>query len=583
MNMTPQQISQKLAQQLQSGQFGPAAKLAKTALKKFPRESHFANVAGTAFANDNKPLEAIRYFQKALQLAPWHEEYQNNLVHAYIVARRHDKAQELAEKLAAKRSDPASLYHLIAFSKKLQGDCHGVITAATAGLAQGTSERLNLLVLRGEAYFDLNNQNAARADLEAAHEIAPHAPETVEPLSHLYLDIFEPDQALAILHNALAVHGDDPNLLTAQATALNTVGRLDEGKAALQKALDIAPTFASAWMLLAQNVSRDQALAALPEAQAALSAHGTGTQDWAWQAMAIGNLHFKAGQYDKAGAFLAKGKGALSKLFPHDPKAATLEFEQITAATPKGPAPVLASRPDVPRALFVVGQPRSGTTLTEMVLSAHPDVVSCGEMGGIDQAWQAQQAQDIPFDAATFEATYRATLPAHATGARAFADKMPSNYRFVGPILQGIAGAKVIHIERDPRDVALSMWRQVFSSDWMRFTNDLKHMAHMANLYRRYMLYWQETHGGQFLSIRYADLVSDIEGTSRKMAAFCELDWVPAMMSPQDNAASVRTASVTQVREGVHAKSVGGWHRMEDALRPFIKGLDPALWPELDL
>ena len=160
---------------------------------------------------------------------------------------------------------------------------------------------------------------------------------------------------------------------------------------------------------------------------------------------------------------------------------------------------------------------------------------------------------------------------------------MPANYRLLGMMLHGIPGAKIINLERDPREVALSMWRQQFKADWMRFTTDMRHMALSANRYRRYINHWQSQFAGQFLTINYADVVSDVEKASKTMAEFCELEWVPEMMAPQKNKAQVRTASVTQVREGVHKKSVGGWRAMQDEMRDFTRNLDKDLWPELDL
>jgi hypothetical protein len=165
---------------------------------------------------------------------------------------------------------------------------------------------------------------------------------------------------------------------------------------------------------------------------------------------------------------------------------------------------------------------------------------------------------------------------------RAFVDKMPANYRLIGYLATALPEARFVHLLRDPRDVALSIWRTHFPAAAMGFTADLEAIAQMANLYRRYMAHWQALFPERILDVPYAELVQDIEGWSRRLAEHCGLDWVPEMAAPEKNPGAVRTASVNQVRQGVHSRSVGAWRKHAEALAPFVAALDPALWPELD-
>lgn len=583
MNMTPKQISDKLASQLQAGQFAAAAKLAKTALKKFPRESHFANVAGTALANADRGREALAYFVKAVKLEPDHEEYQNNLVHGYIVTSNHDKVDALVQKFAASRKDPSKLYYLQAFSAKLRSRHPLVIEAATKGLTTATDMRPDLLMARGEAYGGRGEFTLAKADYLQLLSLQPHNAEATDKLAALYLDHFQPQKALEIIDQSLVVFPDETRLLNARAGALAALGQVGATQEIFKRILEIDPYNAPALESLAKSAKGSDINDLLPITITAMNKHAKGTDSWSHLAMAVGNLHYSAKNFGAAGSFLAKGNAGLSKLFVHHQDREEAAFVETVARTPAGPATIRPTRVGQPQLLCVLGQPRSGTTLTEMVLSAHPDVASCGELSAISNASRQYLEGDTPFDAECFENMYRANVPSHALNSAAFVDKMPANYRYVGLILHGIAGAKIIHIERDPRDVALSMWRQVFKTEWMRFTNDLKSMAQQANLYRRYMNHWKAQFGDQLLTIRYDDLVANIEGVSKTMADYCGLEWAEAMMAPQSNKAQVRTASVAQVRQGVHQQSVGGWRRLESALQPFNKALDPALWPELDL
>lgn len=583
--MTPQQIADKLAHQLQTGQFNAAAKLAKSAHKKFPREPHFANVAGTALANCDKGREALPFFVKAVQLMPEHEEYQNNLVHAYIVANQHDKARELGEKYAAQRKNPLKVYELLLFSANLRSQRDRIIDIATRALAlvDGPA-RLGFLLPRAKAYEEVGALQKAEADLEEARSLEPANPAVIDATANFYLSQFRPDEALALVESALETHSDLPALYITQAASLTAVGRIDDAREALYKVLELAPGSRGALNQLADIEKPD----ALPELRdkirKALQSAPRGMPEWCHLMMSLGNIDFRLKNYSAAGKSLAKAKEELAYLFKWRPEKSEESFRRILERTPKGPAILRPEDAKAPRPLFVLGQPRSGTTLTEMVLAAHPDVAGCGELGAATKAASTFLSKDAPdFDPALFEETYRAHLPPHAAGHAALADKMPGNYRYLGMILHGIPGARIIHLERDPRDVALSMWRKVFKAEGMRYTNNLEHMAIEANYYRRFMNHWKEEFPGQFMTLTYDDLVADIEASSRAMAEFCGLDWCEEMMAPQKSKAAVRTASVTQVREGVHKRSVGGWRRMEDAMKPFIEALDPDLWPELDL
>jgi hypothetical protein len=162
----------------------------------------------------------------------------------------------------------------------------------------------------------------------------------------------------------------------------------------------------------------------------------------------------------------------------------------------------------------------------------------------------------------------------------AFVDKMPGNFRIVGHLLAAFPNARIVHLLRDPRDIALSIW-QVYFPAGHPYAYDMARMAHHMNLYARTMARWHTLFPGRIHDLGYADLVADIDGQSRRLAEIAGLDWVPAMARPQNNDRAVLTASSGQVREAVHTRSVGKWRRHEALLAPLVDALNPALWPGL--
>jgi hypothetical protein len=184
------------------------------------------------------------------------------------------------------------------------------------------------------------------------------------------------------------------------------------------------------------------------------------------------------------------------------------------------------------------------------------------------------QAQDLA-------ATYLNALPALPTDAAAFVDKMPENFRFIGPILRAFPNAVVIEMQRDPRDVALSMWDSLFPTTAHAYANDFAWMAQHMNHYARVMADWRAAFGDRIHAVRYSDLVSDLDSTSRRLADLCGVSWDSAMLAPQDVIRPVLTASSQQVRAPVHTRSLGRWQGHTEQLAPLLDGLDRALWPDL--
>ncbi len=580
MAVTVQQHAQKIMGLMNSGSFKAAAKAAKGAMKAFPHEANFVNLAASAMAQSGDGRAAITMFSKALKMRPGDVEIQNNLIQALIQTGQHVKAQELIAKLLPKRADPSALWFFKGASLSQSGDSKGAIAALTKAI-EANPKHAMAYNLRGIAHATENDEQSAIADFRRAHELNPRDP---DPLANIGLPLArtgDPDAALAAVEKALAINPNHVNALHRQAILLAEEGRIEDAIAAYTYLLTIDPLHAEGYAELAAMQSREENRALLPDI---LTAHKKLPPRSPLQAdltRAVGNIHFQLGDYGKAATALARFNDWNAKLRPYDSGAEAAECDRILAAFPLGaPLPAGGDR-DTPTPIFVLGQPRSGTTLSEMILTAHPQVQSCGELDMARRLVAALEENGEAFDPAAFAAGFRADMPPVAAQARAFVDKMPLNYRYIGYLLAAFPEAPILHIARDPRDVALSMWRSYFPAGGMAFTFDQRAMAKSANTYRRYMAHWEALAPDRILTLDYGEIVSDLPAAARRMADFCGLDWHDAMAAPEKNTAAVRTASVVQVRQGVHKRSLGGWRRMEDALGPFLNELDPALWPDL--
>jgi tetratricopeptide (TPR) repeat protein len=245
---------------------------------------------------------------------------------------------------------------------------------------------------------------------------------------------------------------------------------------------------------------------------------------------------------------------------------------------------------DSERPVFIVGLPRSGTTLTEQVLVGHSQVFGAGELDLGRQTFLALSGQGG--EAELFEklarldaATLRRLAERHLAGLRALAgaaprvaDKMPDNYLYLGLLAALFPHARFVHCRRDLRDVAVSCWMTNFRH--LRWANDPDHIAARFAQYRRLMGHWRAVLPAPLLEVDYEETVADLEGTARRLVSWCGLEWEPACLAFHEGRRPVRTASVAQVRQPLYTRSVARWKHYEAALAPLFAKLPASALPE---
>lgn len=250
----------------------------------------------------------------------------------------------------------------------------------------------------------------------------------------------------------------------------------------------------------------------------------------------------------------------------------------------------IASLPDsgsTAEPIFVVGTPRSGTTLLEQMLSRHPEIANCGELTFVNRAYSqiagtgagnlesltnvSPQALATLAERGVNEMRYYAGINKGSAVAH-YVDKLPGNF-FIMPLLFMLyPRARVLHIRRDPRDACLSMYCQNFSNGHL-YSNRLDTLARFYGAYERLTTHYEQLLGDRVQVLRYEDLVSAPEASLKALCAYIGVAYDSACLNPQEGAGFVATASTEQVREPINRSAIGKWQRYEHRLQPLLEGL----------
>ena len=372
-----------------------------------------------------------------------------------------------------------------------------------------------------------------------------------------------------------------------RAKALTFLGRLDEARSALDAVLREKPDAALAhWMLgrlrTAQDTSHIETMAEItarmPE----------GHPDQPFIQYAIGKEQEDLGNWDEAFKAYDTGAKARRQLVNHDEAAEEALFETLKNTLTKQWFDAQSSGYGDEAPIFVVGQPRTGTTLVERIMTAHSDIQSAGELQQFGMAIKRLSEMSSPrpmtaeivakaagADMAALGELYLQTTKAVRGDSPRFVDKLPVNYLYLPLIAAALPKAKIIHIVRDPMDSCFASYKQLFADAYYH-SYDQQEMARHHVRYRRLMDEWRKVLGDRILDVVYEDTVAEIEPNARKIIDFLGLEWQDACVNFHEQKSAVTTASAAQVREAAHTRSVGRWKKFEKHLGPMKSVLEEA-------
>ena len=522
--------------------------------------------------------EAVATYLKAVALVPDFSWAHNNLGIAFQELGRLAEAEAHCRAAIAANPDFAEAYNNLGAALQDQ--------RRSAEAEVQFRQAITVMPDYAEAHSNLGNvlrSQGRLAEAESCHrrclEIEPGSAVALNNLGTVLQDQDRFDEAESCYHQALALRPDYVEAHNNLGGLYSDTGRVDAARDHLERASQLDPTNVVTQYNLAvvkRFTANDPHLAALADFAARRpSAH---------LEFALGKAYEDLGDRERSFAHILQGNARRRSQIRYHETVALEPFRTVPAEfTAERLAGAAVVEPGADGPIFILGMPRSGSTLVEQILASHPRVSGGGELDLLTRAvvsvfgeegFPQRLTQLSASDVARVGGLYREMAKGRTRAASPrLTDKMPQNFFFCGLIALVLPEARIIHTRRDPVDTCLSCFSKLFS-DAQNHTYDLGELGRYYRAYAGLMAHWRAVlPPGLMLEVEYEDVVDDVEAQARRMLAHCGLDWDPDCLAFHESRRPVRTASAREVRRPIYKTSVGRWRPDPLLLQPLMDAL----------
>lgn len=451
-----------------------------------------------------------------------------------------------------------------------------------------------------QQYLTLNQQSQARLEAEAALAAGPTAAQTFDTIGVVLSRTGAHEDALHCFKQANAMVSDNPSYAYNLASSSQFLGQFELARQGYERAIALQPDHYRSHSALSQLDKQSSERNHIERLLGVFEMVRSDVDGALHIGHALAKEYEDLEDYPRAFAWLQRAKAGKRAQLAHSIDGDLALFEAArqaigVAAVGSSPAAVTASSP-----IFVVGMPRTGTTLVDRLLSSHSAVTSVGELTQFALFTKRAMgtSSNLVLDAATLTAAtqrpldtvgreYRAYVARLAGPGQRSLDKMPLNFFYLPLLLKALPDARVVVLRRNPMDTCLSNYRQLFATRfaYYRYAFDIEQTARYYAAFDALMATCRaQLPAAQVCEVHYEAIVADIEPEARRLLRFCGLDWEPGCIDFHRNAAPVATASSVQVREPLYQRASGRWQRYGEALRPLAQALTSCGvavdWPE---
>ena len=505
-------------------------------LKVFPNSDLLHNIKGMVKACLKQFDSAIDSYKKAIEIKPGYAEAYNNLGNAFQDKNDIKAAIKSYQQALKIKPDYVEAYYNLGIAHKNNGDLENAI--------KSYQKAREIDPAHVETLYNLGNDLKTNGDLQEAMECYEQAlrnkPDYVEALNNM-------------------------------GHALEENGYAQEAFKNYEKAIKINPNDAGTHFNLSKMKSYTERDEQFVRMQKIYDDQKITDEQRCHICFALAKAHEDFKDYTNSFTFLKQGNELRKKLLSYDIDNAIKLFKNLKKSYPnlKKNALLTIEKSRGPKPIFILGMPRSGTTLVEQIISAHSEVTGAGELSYVAQLGEtmANGTSIVSTEAILkFRENYLTKLCKRSNGSTFVTDKMPMNFRYIGLICSAFPEAKIIHVKRDPSATCWSNYKMCFSTNDIGYCYDLNDLVTYYGLYQDLMQFWQAQYDERIYDLDYESLTISQEKETKQLMRYLELEWQNACLSPQNNNRIVQTASNLQVRQKVYQGSSEQWRKFEGFL-----------------
>ena len=570
-NPSQQQLS-SLLEFYHNGRFDDAEKLAVSITNEFPKHQFCWKVLAAILGATGRKSEAVDANQTAVALSPQDAEAHYNLGITLKELGRLDEAEASYAQAIALKPDYAEFHSSLGITLKELGRVDEALASYTQAIAlkpNYAKAHYNL----GNMLKELGRLVEAEASYAQAIALKPDYAEFHNNLGNALKELGRLDEALTSYTQAIELKPDYAEFHKNLGNTLKELGRLDEAVASFEQAIALKPDYAEAHRNLTTMKNFDAKDEQYSKMLELYLNEDISEEQRCHINFGLAKACEDLGNYEQAYTHYGEGNVLRKKLLNYDIHQDVELFEQIKSSYPKieknSLEPNKLSKNLVP--IFIVGMPRSGTSLVEQIISSHSQVTGAGELSFAAQFGGAIVAGNAEVNNASlldFRHNYLNKLQAVSNGKLVVTDKMPQNFRFVGLLAAALPEARIVHVKRNPAAVCWANYKQYFKAKGIGYCYAIDDVISYHKLYENLMEFWANTLSKRMYNLDYEKLTVNQESETRKLIEYLGLDWDENCLSPQNNMRSVSTASNVQVRKKVYRGSSEQWRKYQ----PFLNG-----------
>jgi len=567
---------------LDQGRLKEASNAFRKALKLLPDHPMILNNVGNVLQLQGENEKSLSWFEKAISQDPDNVDAYGNLGNALRALERNEAAVAAYKRALEINPELADTYYNLGLILLDLDERNDAINCFNQALRINPADK-NFYLGLGNALSAQGNLDQAVAAYQKAIAIDPRYEKAYVRLGSARSAQGNLDQAVAAYQKALTIDPLYEKAYNELGRAFSDHGEIEEAVSANRRALEINPGYAKAYHSLSKNKKFTEYDDDISAMESLLSKTGISDEDSFHLAFALGKAYEDLGKFDKSMEFVIKASGLKRNSYDYSISESQEQFGRYKEVFSPAFFSNHRDSGDPDRTpVFIVGMPRSGTSLVEQILASHPDVYGAGELKDLENVLVSisipekdEHSRTIPQGLLELDARvcadlgkqYIARIRKYSANAKIITDKMPHNFLRIGFIRAILPNARVIHCTRDPMDNCLSIFKNLLNNGH-GYADNMSELGQYYRMYLELMDYWRDILPGFIYDQSYEELVGSQQEQVSKLLQHCGLDWDDACLDFHKTRRKVKTASNAQVRRPIYKDSVQLWKRYETQLEP---------------